>query len=91
MVPPAITDQSDSVWDNMGEELDEEILRMSPEEIKARTRLLDNEVRIMRSETGQIKYELNSMKEKIKENAEKTKRSKKLPYLVSTVVEVSHS
>ena len=90
MVPPPITEQSDTAVNNEQVELGEDILKMSPDEIKARTRLIDNEVRIMRSDTGQIKYELNSMKEKIKENAAKIKVQKKLPYLVATVAEVSH-
>ena len=35
-----------------------------------------------------ISHELQSMKEKIKENAEKIKVNKTLPYLVSNVIEV---
>lgn len=45
----------------------------------------------MKSETGRIKHELNTMKDKIKENTEKIKINKTLPYLVSNVVEVSSS
>ena len=75
---------------NVEDDLVEKILNMSPEEIEARTRLLDNEVRIMRSETGIIQHELNSMEEKIKEDAAKIKVHKKLPYLVANVVEVSY-
>jgi len=88
MVPPANTEQSDSVWDNVEDDLGEEIMKMSVNEIRSRTRLLDNEVRIMKSETGRIKHELNTMKDKIKENTEKIKINKTLPYLVSNVVEL---
>lgn len=42
----------------------------------------------MRSETMRISHELQTMKEKIKENAEKIKVNKTLPYLVSNVIEV---
>lgn len=35
-----------------------------------------------------ISHELQTMKEKIKENAEKIKVNKTLPYLVSNVIEV---
>ena len=42
----------------------------------------------MKSETMRISHELQSMKEKIKENAEKIKVNKTLPYLVSNVIEV---
>ena len=45
----------------------------------------------MKSETGRIKHELNTMKDKIKENTEKIKINKTLPYLVSNVVEVNSS
>jgi len=88
MVPPANTEQADSVWDNVEDDLGEEIMKMSVNEIRSRTRLLDNEVRIMKSETGRIKHELNTMKDKIKENTEKIKINKTLPYLVSNVVEL---
>jgi len=76
------------VWDNVEDDLGEEIRNMSVNEIKSRTRLLDNEIRIMKSETGRIKHELNTMKDKIKENTEKIKINKTLPYLVSNVVEL---
>jgi len=54
----------------------------------SRTRLLDNEVKIMKSEIMRISHELQAQKEKIKENAEKIKVNKTLPYLVSNVVEL---
>jgi len=76
------------VWDNVEDDLGEEIRNMSVNEIRSRTRLLDNEIRIMKSETGRIKHELNTMKDKIKENTEKIKINKTLPYLVSNVVEL---
>lgn len=43
----------------------------------------------MKSETSRISHEQSTMKEKIKENADKIKVFKVLPYLVSNVVEVS--
>merc|ERR1711962_1269128 len=42
----------------------------------------------MKSETMRISHELQSMKEKIKENSEKIKVNKTLPYLVSNVIEL---
>lgn len=72
-----------------GEEtLAEEILIMSTNDIQARSRLLDNEVRIMRSELGRIQHELQAQQDKIKENEQKIKMNKTLPYLVSNVVEI---
>ena len=70
------------------ESLGEEVLRMSTEEIVSRTRLLDNEVKIMKSEVMRISHELQAQKEKIKENTEKIKVNKTLPYLVSNVIEL---
>lgn len=49
MVPPANTEQADSVWDNVEDDLGEEIMKMSVNEIRSRTRLLDNEVRVSRN------------------------------------------
>ena len=37
-----------------------------------------------------INHELQNQKDKIKENTEKIKVNKTLPYLVSNVIEVSH-
>lgn len=68
--------------------LAEEVLRMSTDEIISRTRLLDTEVKIMKSEVMRISHELQSQTDKIKENAEKIKVNKTLPYLVSNVIEV---
>uniref|UniRef100_A0A1I7XQE6 AAA domain-containing protein n=1 Tax=Heterorhabditis bacteriophora TaxID=37862 RepID=A0A1I7XQE6_HETBA len=70
------------------EELDEEILRMAPEDLKSRTHLLDNEIRIMRSEVQRINHSVQTLKERIKENNERIKVNKTLPYLVSNVIEL---
>lgn len=43
----------------------------------------------MRSETLRLQHEQNVMKEKIRDNGEKIKQNKVLPYLVGNVVEVS--
>ena len=43
---------------------------------------------IMKSEVMRISHELQAQKEKIKENTEKIKVNKTLPYLVSNVIEV---
>ncbi|KAI6654299.1 26S protease regulatory subunit 6A [Oopsacas minuta] len=69
-------------------EIDEDILRMSTEDLQHRIRLLNTEIGIMRSEIRTATSEMTQMNEKIKENAEKIKVFKVLPYLVSTVVEI---
>ncbi|BFY97196.1 unnamed protein product [Candidula unifasciata] len=77
-----------SIWDDGEESLGEEVLRMPTDDIIGRTRLLDNEIKIMKSEIMRISHELQAQKEKIKENTEKIKVNKTLPYLVSNVIEL---
>ena len=43
----------------------------------------------MRSEMQRLQHEADTMKEKVRENGDKIKQNKVLPYLVSNVVEVS--
>ena len=77
-----------SIWDDGEESLNEDILRLTTEEIMGRSRLLDNEIKIMKSEVMRITHELQAQNEKIKENTEKIKVNKTLPYLVSNVIEL---
>lgn len=65
-----------------------DISRLSTEDIVARTRLLENEVKIMRNEMSRVLHETQNTNERIKENKEKIKVNKTLPYLVSNVVEL---
>lgn len=64
-----------SIWEDGEEALGDDVLRMSTDEIVSRTRLLDNEIKIMKSEVMRINHELTAQKEKIKENTEKIKAS----------------
>lgn len=66
----------------------ESVSRMPVDDIIGRTRLLDSEIKIMRSEHTRIQHELQTQKDKIKENTEKIRVNKTLPYLVSNVVEL---
>ncbi|XP_064621023.1 26S proteasome regulatory subunit 6A-B [Lineus longissimus] len=77
-----------AIWEDGEESLGEDVLRMGTDEIVSRTRLLDNEIKIMKSEVMRISHELQAQKEKIKENTEKIKVNKTLPYLVSNVIEL---
>lgn len=77
-----------SIWEDGEESLGEEVLRMPTDEIVSRTRLMDNEIKIMKSELMRITHELQTQNEKIRENAEKVKANKTLPYLVSNVIEL---
>lgn len=65
-----------------------ELLEMSTDDIITRTRLLGNEISFMKSEINRIKYESQQQREHIKDNKEKVKLNKTLPYLVANVVEI---
>lgn len=69
-------------------EIDEEILNSSTPDIINRTKLLDNEIKLFRSELLRLQHEKSVMVEKIKDNKEKIKNNKQLPYLVGNVVEL---
>ncbi|KAF9164124.1 TATA-box-binding protein 1 [Actinomortierella ambigua] len=79
-----------SLWETNEEEEDlgADIMRASAEEIVNRTRLLDNDIKVMRSEQKRLQHEQMAMKEKIKENKEKIKLNRQLPYLVGNIVEI---
>ncbi|KNC98924.1 26S protease regulatory subunit 6A-B [Spizellomyces punctatus DAOM BR117] len=70
------------------EDLGQEILRANTDEIANRTRLLENDIKVMKSEQMRLTHEQNAMKERIKDNKEKIKLNKQLPYLVANVVEI---
>ena len=72
-------------------QLDDEILAMTNEQIRQRIKLLDNDIRIMRSEENRINHESNAQRERIKDNKEKIKLNKQLPYLVANIVEVGRA
>eukprot|EP00894_Picocystis_sp_ML_P000658 jgi/Pico_ML_1/51175/g2254.t1 len=72
----------------MNVDVDEEILQMSAEDIARRTRLIENEIRVLKDEHQRLQLDQNSTKERIKDNMEKIKLNKQLPYLVGNVVEV---
>ena len=69
-------------------DLPEEFEHMSAADIERRTRLLDNEVRVPREETQRLTGEINTLRDRIRENKEKIKLNNQLPYLVSNIVEV---
>ena len=70
------------------DELNADILRASNEEVANRVKLLDNEMKIMKNELQRILHEQQAMKERIKDNQDKIKVNRQLPYLVGNVVEV---
>jgi len=69
----AQTLEDKSIWEDGEESLGEEVMRMSTDEIVSRTRLMDNEIKIMKSEVIRITHEIQAQNEKIKDNTEKIK------------------
>ncbi|EJW72866.1 hypothetical protein WUBG_16231 [Wuchereria bancrofti] len=55
------------------EPLDEDILRMSADDLKSRTHLVENEIRIMRSEIQRISHAIDTLTSHVKENTERIK------------------
>ncbi|GMF08306.1 unnamed protein product [[Candida] boidinii] len=69
-------------------QIDQEILNSSTSDINNRSKLLDNEIKLFRSELLRLQHEKTVMLEKIKDNKEKIANNKQLPYLVGNVVEL---
>ncbi|RDY05133.1 26S proteasome regulatory subunit 6A-like protein [Mucuna pruriens] len=67
---------------------DDELASMSTDDVVRASRLLENEIRILKEESRITNVELDSYKDKIKENQEKIKLNKQLPYLVGNIVEI---
>ncbi|CAN6233045.1 unnamed protein product [Urochloa humidicola] len=67
---------------------DDQLASMSTDDIVRASRLLENEIRVHKEELQRSNLELESVKEKIKENQEKIKLNKQLPYLVGNIVEI---
>lgn len=67
---------------------DDETRTMSTSELRQRIHLLDNDIRVMKSDVQRIRHESQAQQERIRENVEKVKLNKQLPYLVGNVVEV---
>ena len=62
------------------DELDEEILNLSTRDINTRRRLLENELRIMKSEFSRLTHEKANMQEKIKDNVDKIENNRCGPF-----------
>jgi 26S proteasome regulatory subunit T5 len=59
-----------------GDLLDDEILRSSTRDIVKRRKMLENELRIMKSEYQRLSHEQHTMKEKVKDNSEKIENNR---------------
>ncbi|CAO1617265.1 unnamed protein product [Jaminaea pallidilutea] len=66
----------------------DDVMSASTDEVLTRSRLMENDIRVMKSEQMRLQHEQATMREKIKENTEKIRQNKILPYLVGNVVEI---
>jgi len=78
---------------NIDDEIDREILNSSTDDIVNRTRLVENDIKVlsssefakrkvMKSENQLLTHEQGRMTEKIKDNTDKIENNRQLPYLV---------
>lgn len=79
--------EGEAVW-GQGDILTDSIRQLGAEELNQRIRLIENEIRVMRQQQSRLQHEMASVNEKIKDNTEKIKLNKQLPYLVANVIEV---
>lgn len=68
--------------------LESELVGLSNDEVRQRIRAFENEVRIMKSDMNRIKHEAKEQMAHVKDNKEKVKMNKVLPYLVANVIEI---
>lgn len=66
--------------ENEDDLIDAEILHSSTRDINMRRRLLDNDMRIMKSEFQRLTHEQGAMKEKIKDNNDKIENNRYEPF-----------
>ncbi|RKO97961.1 hypothetical protein CXG81DRAFT_29269 [Caulochytrium protostelioides] len=75
------------IWEEPNE-VGDDVLRASTDDILSRVRMLENDLKVMKSEEMRLTHEQTAMKEKINDNKEKIVLNKQLPFLVSNVVEI---
>jgi len=68
--------------------IDAELAEKSVQQIQSLTRMLDTNIRVMKSEVTKYNHEHRALQAKIKDNEDKIKLNKQLPYLVSNIVEI---
>ena len=85
---PAADAMDTDIFGDAEDDLGEDIARADADEIVQRTRMLENEIKVLRNETARLSHEAMMQKEKIHENQDKIKLNKQLPYLVANIVEL---
>ncbi|KAK7207292.1 P-loop containing nucleoside triphosphate hydrolase protein [Myxozyma melibiosi] len=74
--------------ESQDDDIAEEILNSSTADINNRRRLIENDIKVLRSEFQRLSHEKTTMTERIKDNQEKIENNRQLPYLVGNVVEI---
>jgi len=82
------TDTADAPAEPEPDPEDDETRHMSNGELRQRIHLLSNDIRVMKSDVQRITHESRGQRDRIRENQEKVKINKQLPYLVANVVEI---
>ena len=83
--------EGEDIWGGESKEAeieDDETRHMSIGELRQRIHLLNNDIRIMKSDVQRITHESRAQRDRIRDNQEKVKLNKQLPYLVANVVEI---
>jgi len=88
MTSPSNDLEGDDIWGDEAKQEDDETASMSVADLRQRIHLLQNDIRIMKSDVSRIMHESRGQQDRIKENQEKVKVNKQLPYLVANVVEI---
>ena len=65
-----------------------ELESASLDDVLARSRMLEHELRVLRDESNRLNLECQTERERVRDNKEKIKLNKQLPYLVGHVVEL---
>ena len=80
--------ESKEIWGTDSDPEFAEIVALPADQIVQRTKMLQNNMRAIKSDSNSIDQQVRELNERIKDNTEKIKVIKQLPYLVANVVEV---
>lgn len=69
-------------------EVADTVRHLSNEELKNRLKMLDSNMRQFKNENNKLKNDMTRVSEELKDNRNKIKQNKQLPWLVSNVVEI---
>jgi hypothetical protein len=79
------------IWGSADDGIESEVASLTAAEIRQRATMLSNNARVLRTDITSLDQSIREQNDKIKDNVEKIKLNKQLPYLVGNVVEVRES